>query len=169
MAKKPLVSIIMGSDSDLAVMKEASVVLEGFGIAHEVKIMSAHRSPHMTSVFAKSAEKKGIKIIIAGAGGAAHLAGVVASHTALPVVGVPMDTKALKGIDSLLSIVQMPSGIPVATVAIGKSGAKNAGILAAQILALGDSSLRKKLKAHKKNLEISVRDKNKKLCLKRSS
>jgi phosphoribosylaminoimidazole carboxylase PurE protein len=163
MAKKPLVSVIMGSDSDLDVMKEAMHLLKEFGIPYEARILSAHRSPEMTADFAKSAEKKGIKIIIAGAGGAAHLAGVVASFTVLPVIGVPMDTEALKGMDSLLSTVQMPAGIPVATLAIGKAGAKNAAILAAEILAIGDSRLRNKLKTHKKKLVNSVRQKNAKL------
>ncbi len=158
------VSVIMGSDSDLDVMKETSKVLKGFGISHEVKILSAHRSPEITSAFAKNAAKRGIKVIIAGAGGAAHLAGVVASHTTLPVIGVPMDTKSLKGIDSLLSTVQMPSGVPVATVAIGRTGAKNAAILAAEILGLNHSGLRKKLEIHKKKLINSVKEKNKKLA-----
>ncbi|UCD55852.1 MAG: 5-(carboxyamino)imidazole ribonucleotide mutase [Candidatus Omnitrophota bacterium] len=153
----------MGSDSDLDVMKETMHLLKEFNVPYEVKILSAHRSPQMTSDFAKKAEKKGIKIIIAGAGGAAHLAGVVASHTVLPVIGVPMDTKALKGIDSLLSTVQMPGGVPVATVAIGKAGAKNAAILAAEILGISDSLLRRKLKIFKKKLADSVKKKNKKL------
>lgn len=165
MAKKAVVSVVMGSDSDLDTMKEAIFTLDGFGIPCEVKISSAHRTPKETAHFAKSAEGKGIKVIIAGAGGAAHLAGVIASHTNLPVIGIPMDTKALKGIDSLLSTVQMPSGIPVATVAIGKAGAKNAAILAAEILALNSLPLRKKLKAHKKNLVSSVKKKNKNLKL----
>lgn len=163
MAKKAIVSIVMGSDSDLDTMKETVYLLREFGIFAEVKISSAHRTPKDTAKFAEEAEKKGIKIIIAGAGCAAHLAGVIASHTTLPVIGVPMDTKSLKGIDSLLSTVQMPSGIPVATVAIGKAGAKNAAILAAEILALSDSSLRKKLKEHKKKLVKSVKEKNKRL------
>jgi len=163
MSKKAQVSVIMGSDSDLDTMKETTKVLKEFKIPHEVKILSAHRSPRITSDFAKNAEKKGIKVIIAGAGGAAHLAGVVASHTTLPVIGVPMDTKVLKGIDSLLSTVQMPSGIPVATVAIGKAGAKNAGILAAEILGTNNSALSRALKTFKKKLENSVKEKNKKL------
>lgn len=163
MKHKPEVAVIMGSDSDLDVMKEAMHLLREFGIAYEVKILSAHRSPEMTSGFVKKAEKKGIKIIIAGAGGAAHLAGVVASHTILPVIGVPMETKALKGIDSLLSTVQMPSGVPVATLAIGKAGAKNAAILAAEILGINNQALRKKLKALKKKLVSAVKEKNKKL------
>ena len=117
MAKKPLVSIIMGSDSDMPVMKETGATLKKFGIGYEVKILSAHRSPDKTADFAKKAKAKGIKVIIAGAGGAAHLAGVVAAHTTLPVIGVPMESK-LEGLDSLLSTVQMPSGVPVATVAV---------------------------------------------------
>jgi len=163
MSGKVQVSVIMGSDSDLETMRGAIGILKDFGISHEVKILSAHRSPAMTAAFAGKAEKKGVKIIIAGAGGAAHLAGVIASHTCLPVIGVPMDTKALKGLDSLLSTVQMPSGIPVATVSIGKTGAQNAGILAAQILSANNAGLRRKLKAHKKKLVKSVRLKNSRL------
>ncbi|MBL7155911.1 MAG: 5-(carboxyamino)imidazole ribonucleotide mutase [Candidatus Omnitrophica bacterium] len=162
---KAQVAVIMGSDSDLETMKETINTLKEFGVSHEVKILSAHRSPALTADFAKRAQKKGVKVIIAAAGGAAHLAGVIASHTTLPVIGVPMDTKALKGIDSLLSTVQMPSGIPVATLAIGKTGAKNAAILATQILALGDRRFKKKLETHKKRLVASVKDKNKKLSL----
>ncbi|MGB2599132.1 MAG: 5-(carboxyamino)imidazole ribonucleotide mutase [Candidatus Omnitrophota bacterium] len=162
MAKKPLVSIIMGSDSDMPVMKEASQTLKKFGIAHEVKILSAHRSPDKTADFAKGASKKGIKVIIAGAGGAAHLAGVVAAHTTLPVIGVPMESK-LKGLDSLLSTVQMPSGVPVATVSLGKAGAVNAAILAAQIIGTSDRSIEKKIEKHKKELVRKIEAKNKKL------
>lgn len=164
MTKKPQVAVIMGSDSDLDVMKETTELLKEFGIPYEARILSAHRSPGMTSDFAKAAEKKGVKIIIAGAGTAAHLAGVIASHTVLPVIGVPMDTKALKGIDSLLSTVQMPSGIPVATVAIGKAGAKNAAILAAEILGINNTTLKRKLKTFKKKLVTSVKKKNKRLA-----
>ena len=163
MLKNPRVAVMMGSDSDLDVMKETMHLLKEFNISYQVKILSAHRSPDMTAAFAKLADKRGIKVIIAGAGGSAHLAGVVASHTTLPVIGVPMDTKALKGIDSLLSTVQMPSGIPVATVSIGKAGAKNAAILAAEILGLSDNALKKKLKTYKKKLVKSVKSKNKKL------
>ena len=163
MKKKPQVSVIMGSDTDMGVMEETMHLLIEFGVPYETRILSAHRSPKMTSDFAKGAGKKGIKVIIAGAGGAAHLAGVIASHTALPVIGVPMDTKALKGIDSLLSTVQMPSGIPVATVAIGKAGAKNAAILAAEILGITNLALRKKLKKFKKKLMAAVKAKNKQL------
>ena len=162
MAKKPLVSIIMGSDSDMPVMKETGATLKKFGIGYEVKILSAHRSPDKTADFAKKAKAKGIKVIIAGAGGAAHLAGVVAAHTTLPVIGVPMESK-LEGLDSLLSTVQMPSGVPVATVAVGKAGAVNAAILAAQIIGTGDKAVEKKIEKHKKELVKKIEEKNKKL------
>lgn len=160
--RKQKVVILMGSDSDLTVMSEAAEVLKGYNIPHEVKIMSAHRSPEDVASFAKSARRNGVSVIIAGAGGAAHLAGVIASFTTIPVIGVPMETKELKGVDSLFSIVQMPSGIPVATVAIGKAGARNAGILAAQILSLSDRRLVKCLDGLKKQLALAVRQKNKK-------
>jgi len=150
----------MGSDSDLPTMNEAVKVLTEYGVGVEVKILSAHRSPDDTAKFAKAARSKGFSVIIAGAGGAAHLAGVAASHTTLPVIGVPMETKELKGIDSLLSTIQMPSGVPVATVAIGKTGAKNAGILALQILGVADSTIAKKLENLKRSLVESVRNKN---------
>jgi len=163
MAKKTLVSVIMGSDSDLPVMKDALGSLNKLGVSYEVKVLSAHRSPEDVARFARSAVRRGIKVIIAGAGGAAHLAGVVASLTTLPVIGVPMESKALKGIDSLFSTVQMPSGVPVATMAIGSAGAKNAGILAAQILGLSDKRLEGKLKIHKETLAESVRQKNRNL------
>ena len=165
MSKMPKVSVIMGSDSDLPIMKSAVGALKEFGIPFEVKVLSAHRSPEEVARFAKNARVRGIEVIIAGAGGAAHLAGVIASLTTLPVIGVPMETKVLKGIDSLFSTVQMPSGIPVATVAIGPSGAKNAGILACQILSLKDKGLEKKLILHKKKLISGVRKKNKNLNL----
>ncbi|ARQ04121.1 5-(carboxyamino)imidazole ribonucleotide mutase [Macrococcoides caseolyticum] len=135
------VAVIMGSSSDWETMKEAVTILETFGIDYETSVVSAHRTPLTMVDFAKSARKKGIEIIIAGAGGAAHLPGMVASMTTLPVIGVPIESKALKGMDSLLSIVQMPGGIPVATTAIGKAGAKNAGILAARMLSLKDTAL----------------------------
>lgn len=131
----------MGSSSDWETMKEAVTMLEAFGIDYEASVVSAHRTPLVMVDFAKSARSKGIEIIIAGAGGAAHLPGMVASMTTLPVIGVPIESKALKGMDSLLSIVQMPGGIPVATTAIGKAGAKNAGILAARMLSLKDTAL----------------------------
>ncbi|WP_420494323.1 5-(carboxyamino)imidazole ribonucleotide mutase [Macrococcus psychrotolerans] len=135
------VAVIMGSSSDWETMKEAVTMLEAFGIDYEASVVSAHRTPLAMVDFAKSARSKGIEIIIAGAGGAAHLPGMVASMTTLPVIGVPIESKALKGMDSLLSIVQMPGGIPVATTAIGKAGAKNAGILAARMLSLKDTAL----------------------------
>ena len=159
---KPLVSIVMGSDSDLEIMREAGKALEGFGVEYEIDIASAHRSPARTSEFAKNAAGRGVKVIIAGAGGAAHLAGVIAAETTLPVIGVPIPS-VLNGLDSLLSIVQMPAGIPVATVAIGKAGATNAGILAAQILATSDSSIAEKMKGHKEKLAKGVEEKSKKL------
>src|SRR5919109_3364949 len=142
---KPLVSIVMGSDSDLETMREAGKALEDFGIAYEIDVTSAHRSPDRTAEYARKAAGRGIRVIIAGAGGAAHLAGVIAAHTSLPVIGVPIPSTDLNGLDSLLATVQMPAGIPVATVAIGKAGATNAGILAAQILALSSASLGKKM------------------------
>ena len=160
---KPLVAIVMGSDSDLEVMREAARMLEEFGIAHEMDILSAHRSPERTSEFARSAAGRGLRVIIAGAGGAAHLAGVIAAATTLPVIGVPIPSGSLQGLDALLSTVQMPAGIPVATVAIGKAGAANAGILAAQILAGGDPALARKLEAHKKKLAASVEEKSRRL------
>ena len=144
---KPLVSIVMGSDSDLEIMREAGKALEEFGIGYEMDVTSAHRSPERTAEFARKAAERGIRVIIAGAGGAAHLAGVIAAHTTLPVIGVPIPSTPLQGMDSLLATVQMPAGIPVATVAIGKPGATNAGILAAQILALNDPELRSRLTA----------------------
>lgn len=161
MPGKHKVAIIMGSDSDMPTMSEAVKVLCSYGVGCEVKILSAHRSPDDTAKFARGARAKGFSVIIAGAGGAAHLAGVVASHTTLPVIGVPMETKELKGIDSLLSTLQMPSGVPVATVAIGKTGAKNAGILALQILGITDKAIEKKLDALKRSLVENVRSKNK--------
>ena len=139
------ISIIMGSQSDWSVMIDASFLLEELGIPHETKIISAHRTPDRMAEFAKSASSNGIKVIIAGAGGAAHLPGMVASYTQIPVLGVPVETKALKGIDSLLSIVQMPAGVPVATFAIGNAGAKNAALFAAGILSLQHNPIRDKL------------------------
>src|SRR5499425_2962593 len=146
---KPVVSIVMGSDSDLEIIREAGKALEGFGITYEIDVTSAHRSPDRTAEYARRAAGRGIRVIVAGAGGAAHLAGVIAAHTTLPVIGVPIPSTSLNGMDSLLATVQMPAGIPVATVAIGKPGATNAGILAAQILAIADGELASKLDAHK--------------------
>src|SRR3990170_8920759 len=145
--QSPLVAIIMGSKSDWPTMEQASIVLDEFGVAHESKIVSAHRTPDLLFEFAKSAEERGIEVIIAGAGGAAHLPGMCASQTVLPVLGVPVESKALKGLDSLLSIAQMPAGVPVGTLAIGQPGAKNAGLLAAQILALSDAALAARIDA----------------------
>jgi len=158
---EPKVSIIMGSDSDLIVMKDAVEVLDWFGISYELTIVSAHRTPERMFEYAKEASKKGIKVIIAGAGGSAHLPGMVASLTPLPVIGVPIKTKSLDGLDSLLSIVQMPPGIPVATVAV--NGAKNAGILAASIIGSSDKKILNKLSNYKKNLEKQVLEKAQKL------
>jgi 5-(carboxyamino)imidazole ribonucleotide mutase len=161
--KNALVSIVMGSDSDLEIMREAGKALDDFGIAYEIDVTSAHRSPDRTGEFARGAAARGIRVIIAGAGGAAHLAGVIAAHTTLPVIGVPIPSTSLQGMDSLLATVQMPAGIPVATVAIGKPGATNAGILAAQMIALADASVAKKLDAHKEKLARGVAEKSKKL------
>jgi 5-(carboxyamino)imidazole ribonucleotide mutase len=160
---KPVVSIVMGSDSDLDTMREAASALEGFGIPYEIDVTSAHRSPDRTSDYARTAASRGIRVIIAGAGGAAHLAGVIAAHTTLPVIGVPISATSLNGMDSLLATVQMPAGIPVATVAIGKAGATNAGILAAQILGVADSAISQKLAAHKEKLAKGVEEKSRKL------
>ncbi len=144
-AAKPVVSIIMGSKSDWPTMEVASMTLTEFGVSHETKIVSAHRTPDLLFEFAKGAEERGIEVIIAGAGGAAHLPGMCASQTVLPVLGVPVESKALKGLDSLLSIAQMPAGIPVGTLAIGQPGAKNAALLAIAILANSQPDLKKKL------------------------
>lgn len=162
--KRPLVAILMGSDSDLPTMSETEKMLERFGIPFTTRITSAHRTPDRTAELARGLEDDGVEVVVAGAGLAAHLAGVVASYTTLPVIGVPMESKELKGVDSLFSIVQMPSGIPVATVAIGKAGARNAGILAMQIMSLGDRRLEKALDLLKRKLAAGVRAKNKKLC-----
>ncbi|MBI3887475.1 5-(carboxyamino)imidazole ribonucleotide mutase [Candidatus Microgenomates bacterium] len=158
---KPLVGIIMGSDSDLPVMSEAGKVLEELGIVHEMTIVSAHRTPERMYEYAKSARKRGIEVIIAGAGGAAHLPGMTASLTTLPVIGVPVKGKNLEGLDSLLSIVQMPGGIPVATVAV--NGAKNAGLLAARIISTYDKDVEERLEEYKNSLESMVLEKVKKL------
>jgi len=163
MAENPMVSIVMGSDSDLEIMNEAAKALDDFGIPYEIDVTSAHRSPARTAEFARNAAGRGIKAIIAGAGGAAHLAGVIAAETSLPVIGVPIPSTPLNGMDSLLAIVQMPAGIPVATVAIGKAGATNAGILAAQIIGLSNSTVAGKLGLLKEKLAKSVEEKSKKL------
>lgn len=150
------VGIAMGSESDLPVMQEAAQVLRDFGVAHEVRVLSAHRTPRAMLEYAESAQPRGLKVIVAGAGGAAHLPGMIAASTPLPVIGVPVPTKNLQGLDSLLSIVQMPGGVPVATVAIG--GAKNAGLLAVQILAVGDPGLMVKVAAYKADLIRQVQE-----------
>ena len=155
------VGIVMGSDSDLSVMQNAAKFLDKIGIEYELSIASAHRTPDRTAEYVKSAKSRGIKVIIAGAGGAAHLPGVIAANTSLPVIGVPMKTSTLGGVDSLYSIVQMPSGIPVATVGI--NGAENAGILAAEIIGTFDEEVDKKIVDYKKSLEISVNKKAEKL------
>ena len=152
----------MGSDSDFPVMEEASKVLEKFDVEHEILVSSAHRSPERTKNYVKDARKRGIRVLIAGAGGAAHLAGVIAAETTLPVIGVPI-TSTLQGLDSLLSTAQMPGGIPVATMAIGKAGSKNAGILAVQILALEDAGLSKQLDKYKKDQAKEVERKSRNL------
>jgi phosphoribosylaminoimidazole carboxylase PurE protein len=165
---KSQVAIIMGSDSDLEIMNEAAKALDEFGIPYDIDISSAHRSPAKTSAFSRTAQQRGLKVIIAGAGGAAHLAGVVAAETTLPVIAVPIASTPLNGLDSLLAMVQMPAGIPVATVAIGKAGATNAGILAAQIVGLSDPEVAKKLHAFKEKLAKGVEAKSKKLQESRS-
>lgn len=158
---KPLVGIIMGSDSDLPVMRAAIEICEEFGVEYEVDIVSAHRTPQKLVDYALSAQERGLHVIIAGAGGAAHLPGMVAALSVLPVIGVPVRSSSLDGMDSLLSIVQMPGGVPVATVAI--NGAKNAGILASQIIATTDKSLREKIMAYKNNMKEEVEKKSEKL------
>ena len=154
--QEPLVGIIMGSASDWDVVREAHKILDEFEIPHEYKVLSAHRAPAAVTEYATSAERRGLKVIIGAAGGAAHLAGVLAAQTLLPVLGIPMESPTLKGMDSLLSTVQMPAGIPVGTLAIGKAGAKNAALLAVGILALGDAKLRDKLQVYRETQTKSV-------------
>ncbi len=154
--KNPLVGIIMGSKSDLEVMKETAFILEEFKIPYEIQVVSAHRTPEWMFEYAKKAEERGIEVIVAGAGGAAHLPGMTASITKLPVIGVPIPSQNLNGLDSLLSIVQMPGGVPVATVAIGKAGAKNAGLLAVRILSIKYKELKNKLQEYYENIKQSV-------------
>ena len=159
----------MGSDSDFTIMEETSKVLDQFNVPHEVLVTSAHRSPDRTRKYVQGAKRRGLRVIIAGAGGAAHLAGVVAAETHLPVIGVPIDATPLNGLDSLLSTAQMPGGIPVATVSIGKPGAKNAGLLAVQILALSDEKLTATLLKYKKDQAKAVAQKSKKLKTKHAA
>lgn len=156
----PKVLIVMGSDSDLPIMEEAAKILDDFGIPYELRVSSAHRSPHRTAELAAGAAGRGIRVVIAGAGMAAHLAGVVAAETVLPVIGVPIGGGALNGVDALYATVQMPGGIPVATMAIGKAGAKNAGLLAVQILAVGDERLLERMTAYREEMsrEVERRD-----------
>ena len=158
-----LVSIVMGSDSDLEVMQECAEVLKEFGVSFDMQVLSAHRTPNLVAEFATQAMKKGRKVIICGAGGAAHLAGAVAANTILPVIGVPLAATQLSGFDALLATVQMPAGVPVATVAVGKPGARNAGLLAVQILSLSDPQLTEKLKKYKDSMSENCQEKNKKL------
>ena len=160
---KPLVGIIMGSDSDLPVMEDAINVFKEFNISYEVKILSAHRTPRQHSEYSRTAIERGLKVIIAAAGGAAHLPGVTAAHTTLPIIGVPIKGKSLEGMDSLLSIVQMPPGVPVATVAI--NGAKNAALLAVQIIALTDDVILSKLKVYRQKMESASMAKNEEIPL----
>ncbi len=159
----PVVGIVMGSDSDLEVMSAAGAILDKLDISHETRILSAHRTPSAACDFAANAASRGMRVIIAGAGLAAHLAGAMAAHSLLPVIGVPLAAGPLSGFDALLSTVQMPGGIPVATVAVGKAGAKNAGWLAARILALGDEDLAARLLAEREANEASVLEKDRKL------
>ncbi|MBA4421968.1 MAG: 5-(carboxyamino)imidazole ribonucleotide mutase [Syntrophus sp. (in: bacteria)] len=158
-----VVSVVMGSDSDLPVMEEAVKVLAEFAVPYELFLTSAHRTPERTTVFARGAAKRGVKIIIVGAGAAAHLAGVIASQSLLPVIGVPIDATSLRGLDALLATVQMPGGIPVATMAIGKAGAKNAALCAVRILALEDAGLLKKLQSYIRKMASDVERKHENL------
>ena len=157
----PLVSIVMGSDSDREIMLETSKILKKFDISHEITITSAHRSPEKTERFCKELDSKGVLVVVAGAGSAAHLAGVIASRTSLPVIGVPIPSSPLHGLDSLFSTVQMPSGVPVATMALGKAGAKNAGIFAAQLLSLSNPKIKEQLSLYKEDLAKEVEEKDK--------
>jgi phosphoribosylaminoimidazole carboxylase PurE protein len=161
--QQPRVGILMGSDSDLEVMREAEKRLDYFGIGYETRIMSAHRTPEKAAEYAATAEQRGLDVIIAGAGAAAHLAGAIAANTTLPVIGIPIDSSSLKGLDALLATVQMPAGIPVATMAIGKAGAANAGIFAAQIVSRKDSKVAAKLIEFKKEMAAGVEDRDRKL------
>ena len=160
---KPVVGIVMGSDSDLPLLEKTTATLKEFGIVYEISVLSAHRAPKKVAEYSGTAAARGLKVIIAAAGGAAHLAGAVAANTALPVIGIPVNATDLSGLDALLATVQMPPGVPVATVAIGKFGAVNAAVLAAQILALGDSRLRERLSVHKRNMLKKVEEANAKL------
>lgn len=154
--EKKQIAVIMGSESDLPVVQYGLDILSKFGVSYELKVLSCHRTPEQTISFAKEAKNKGYKVLIAAAGGAAHLAGVIAAYTTIPIIGVPIETKALAGIDSLFSMVQMPSGVPVACMAIGKSGAINASLFAIEILAIGNKRLQRRLLSYKRSLASSV-------------
>ena len=167
--QKPVVGIVMGSDSDFPIMEEAVKTLKSFDIPHEVRVISAHRAPAQVMEYARTAEKRGLKMIIAGAGGAAHLAGIIAAETTLPVIGVPIESSPLHGIDALLSTAQMPGGVPVATMAVGKAGAKNAAIFSAQILSIYDGDINVKLKKFKVSLEQEVTAKDRAIAEKLKS
>ena len=156
MSKKPEIGIVMGSDSDWPLLKEAALTLDGFDVGYEVRVISAHRTPDLASTYAREAAERGLKVIIAAAGGAAHLGGVLAAHTTLPVIGLPVKGGALNGMDALLAIVQMPAGIPVATVTLGSAGPVNAAVLAVQMLAIGRPDLTTKLLKYKQTLEEKV-------------
>jgi phosphoribosylamine--glycine ligase len=157
--RPPLVGIVMGSDSDLPVMEKAAEILKKFDVPYEMTVASAHRTPARAAEFATTARQRGVRVIIAGAGHAAHLAGAMAAHSTLPVIGVPIDSSAFQGFDALLSTVQMPPGIPVATVAVGKPGATNAGLLAVQILAVDNADLAQRLENHRKEMAAGVEEK----------
>ena len=159
----------MGSDSDISIMDEAEKILREFKIPYSIRIISAHRTPDIAAKYSKNLLNRGVKVVIAGAGAAAHLAGVIASHTTIPVIGVPLNTSPLSGLDSLLSTVQMPGGVPVATMAIGKAGAKNAALFAVQILSLGDKKMNEALKNYKKKMADEVTEKDKKLSTAKSA
>lgn len=163
MGKKPEIGIVMGSDSDWNLVKEAVATLKGFGIGTEVNVMSAHRTPDIAAIYAKSAARRGLKVIIAAAGGAAHLGGMIAAHTCLPVIGIPVSSGALDGMDALLATVQMPAGIPVATVTLGSAGPVNAAVLAAQIVAVVRPEVARKLAVYKKSLKSKVLKGNKRV------
>ncbi|HSQ11860.1 MAG TPA: 5-(carboxyamino)imidazole ribonucleotide mutase [Candidatus Deferrimicrobium sp.] len=165
---QPKVGILMGSDSDLEVMREAEKRLDSFGIPYETRIMSAHRTPEKAAEYAATAEQRGLEVIICGAGAAAHLAGAIAANTTLPVIGIPIDSSSLKGLDALLATAQMPAGIPVATMAIGKAGAANAGIFAAQIVGRKDAEVSAKLSKFKKEMAAGVEERDRKLQSERS-
>ena len=166
---KSIVEIVMGSDSDITIMDEAEKILREFKIPYSIRIISAHRTPDIAAKYSKNLLNRGVKVVIAGAGAAAHLAGVIASHTTIPVIGVPLNTSPLSGLDSLLSTVQMPGGVPVATMAIGKAGAKNAALFAVQILSLGDKKMNEALKNYKKKMADEVTEKDKKLSTAKSA